>query len=305
MTAEGRVLPALQRLAVEAPDDHPDSDLGRIVAAWLAPLRTRSPHTAQTYGDALARAHDDIVRAGGLRNLTPEMAAALYDQWLTRYSPATAALTCAALSSFWRFLERRRLVRGLPPNPWQEVRRRRPRDRRAERILTEAEVRALLAAASPHRDAVLFRFCYYTGARISEALGVRWEHFSRGQDGQWYCTLYGKGGKTRTVAIRPSLWASLATLPGWGEPAHRRDRVWPITRKTAWAQLRRAAARAGLGGRIISPHVLRHCHATHALEHGAALPDVQAQLGHARLDTTATYLHLRPGRRSEAVLPEL
>lgn len=299
-----RGLPALRALAAAIPTDHPDSELGRLEAAWLAPLRTRSAHTARAYADAVARAHDAIVQAGGLRALTPEAAADLYAQWLTIYAPATAALTCAALSSFWQFLERRH-VPGLPPNPWPRIRRRAGRDTTAERLLTEAEVAALLAAARPHRDAVLYRFCYYTGARISEALGVRWEHFARGEEGQWYCTLYGKGSKTRTVAIRASLWAALATLPGWGEAGTRTQRVWPLTRQTAWVQLRRAARHAQLGSRRISPHVLRHCHATHALEHGATLPDIQAQLGHARLDTTAIYLTVRPGRRSEAVLPEL
>lgn len=285
------------------PARDPDAALPALLAAWLAPLGTRSPATATTYRQAIDRARPDIIAAGGLRHLTPETAAALYSHWLRRYSPATAAVTAAALSSFWRWLERQGLP-GLPPNPWPGVRRRTPRNTVAERILTEDEVRRLLAHVTPYHDRVLVQFCYYTGARISEALGVKWEHFARGEDGTWYCTLYGKGGKTRTVAIRPSLWLALAALPGWGDPAARGQRVWSISRQTAWAQLRAAARRAGLTGRRISPHVLRHCHATHALEHGANLADIQAQLGHSRLDTTAIYLTVRPGRRSEAFLPD-
>ena len=69
--------------------------------------------------------------------------------------------------------------------------------------------------------------------------------------------------------------------------------------------MQKAAQAAGLADRIASPHVLRHCHATHALEAGANLFEVQEQLGHARLDTTRIYLHLAPGPRSGRFVPPL
>ena len=68
--------------------------------------------------------------------------------------------------------------------------------------------------------------------------------------------------------------------------------------------MQEAARRAGLEHRIVSPHVLRHSHATHALEAGANLVAVKENLGHARLDTTQIYLNLRPGPRSEAYLED-
>jgi integrase/recombinase XerD len=54
-----------------------------------------------------------------------------------------------------------------------------------------------------------------------------------------------------------------------------------------------AATRAGLEVKI-SPHWLRHAHATHALERGAPIHLVQATLGHASVATTGRYLHARP-----------
>jgi integrase/recombinase XerD len=49
----------------------------------------------------------------------------------------------------------------------------------------------------------------------------------------------------------------------------------------------------GKGG--VSPHWLRHAHATHALEHGhAPIHLVQATLGHASVATRRKYLHARP-----------
>lgn len=46
----------------------------------------------------------------------------------------------------------------------------------------------------------------------------------------------------------------------------------------------------GLEG-VATPHVMRHCYATHVLEAGASIRDVQEQLGHAHLDTTMIYAH--------------
>ena len=44
----------------------------------------------------------------------------------------------------------------------------------------------------------------------------------------------------------------------------------------------------------ISPHWLRHAHASHAIDRGAMLPEVQVTLGHGNIMTTSGYLHARP-----------
>jgi integrase/recombinase XerD len=54
-----------------------------------------------------------------------------------------------------------------------------------------------------------------------------------------------------------------------------------------------AAKRAGVDG-AVSPHWLRHAHASHALDRGAPIHLVQATLGHASVATTGRYLHARP-----------
>jgi site-specific recombinase XerD len=69
-------------------------------------------------------------------------------------------------------------------------------------------------------------------------------------------------------------------------------RLTPLGRRVARAAAKRAGRRAGKGG--VSPHWLRHAHATHALERGAPIHIVQATLGHASVATTGRYLHARP-----------
>ena len=56
-----------------------------------------------------------------------------------------------------------------------------------------------------------------------------------------------------------------------------------------------AAIRCGLDG-AVTPHVLRHAYATHAMQQGAYVRDVQVAMGHSSLETTMAYLHTEAGR---------
>jgi len=55
--------------------------------------------------------------------------------------------------------------------------------------------------------------------------------------------------------------------------------------------------------RALSPHWLRHAHASHALDRGAPVSLVRECLGHASLATTSRYTHARPGDGSIRYLP--
>jgi integrase/recombinase XerD len=57
--------------------------------------------------------------------------------------------------------------------------------------------------------------------------------------------------------------------------------------------VRSAARRVGIEANV-SPHWLRHAHASHSLDRGAPIHLVQATLGHASVATTGRYLHARP-----------
>lgn len=57
--------------------------------------------------------------------------------------------------------------------------------------------------------------------------------------------------------------------------------------------VRAVARRVGIDANV-SPHWLRHAHASHSLDRGAPIHLVQATLGHASIATTGKYLHARP-----------
>ena len=69
-------------------------------------------------------------------------------------------------------------------------------------------------------------------------------------------------------------------------------RRWRPLETVVREALREAARNAGVAGRI-HPHLLRHCYATHMMESGVTLSEVQELMGHSRLETTMVYLHVR------------
>ena len=62
-----------------------------------------------------------------------------------------------------------------------------------------------------------------------------------------------------------------------------------LSRRAAFNRIRSLAVKAGITGRNLSPHSLRHTATTLALSAGVPIRDVQVQMGHASTETTARY----------------
>lgn len=183
----------------------------------------------------------------------------------------------------------------LRPNP----------DGLAQRILNESEVARLIDRAPKGRDEAIVRLLYTSGVRVSELAQLRWcDVMPRTEGGQ--ITVFGKGGKTRAILLKPKTWNLLLSLrneAGSADPVFRSQKGGHLD----VSQIRRivyaAASRAGLQQKV-SPHWLRHAHASHALDRRAPIHLVQATLGHASVSTTGRYLHARPSESSSLYLPE-
>ena len=179
-------------------------------------------------------------------------------------------------------------------------------DMLAQRILTENEVQDILHTADSERNSVLLRLFYSTGARVSELVTLNWEHVQEkkipGSPSECIITLIGKGSKTRNVLVPASIWSILINLrsaeqhAGFGslkDPVIRSAKGGPLSRPQIWRIVRKAARMAGVD-RAVSPHWLRHAHASHSLDHGAPTHLVKETLGHKSLTTTSRYSHARP-----------
>lgn len=173
------------------------------------------------------------------------------------------------------------------------------RNRLSERILTERQVIVMLELETNPRDRLMLELLYYTGCRLAELCGLRRRDLqANGDSGQ--VTLFGKGGKTRSVLLPLRLYEALLTFAGWSEldePLFRSQKGGPVSPVQVERIVKRAAKRAGLPAEV-SPHWLRHAHASHALDRGAPPHLVQSTLGHASLATTSQYAHARPTESS-------
>ena len=226
-------------------------------------------------------------------------------------APATRARKLAAIKSLFSFGHR---IGYLTFNVGAAVSMPRVPDRLAERILSEPDVQRILALETNHRNAVLLRLFYASGGRVSELAQLFWSALrERGtEDGRpvGQVTLLGKGQKTRTILLSTDTWRVAQQLKaeeqsnGYGassDPVFRSRKGGPLTRQQIWRIVKKAAKRAGLE-QAVSPHWLRHAHASHALDHGAPTHLVKETLGHKSLATTSKYAHARPDDSSARYL---
>jgi site-specific recombinase XerD len=195
---------------------------------------------------------------------------------------------------------------AIATDPGRALRLSKPVTTSAERILTEAEIHRMVGAEPGSNRRAMLRLLYLCGLRASEAGALCWRDVTQtGKAGQ--AKILGKGGKPRTVGIPPGLWRDLVALAPARQPnapVVPMETGGPFNRQAIHRVVRRAAKRAGIKG-AVSPHWLRHSHASHSLNHGCPPQVVQKNLGHASLATTTVYLHPRRGDHSANYLPDV
>lgn len=160
-------------------------------------------------------------------------------------------------------------------------------------VLSGEEVQKLINAGCTYKHQIFMALLYGTGLRLSEALGLELTHIDGHR--QQIRVVKGKGAKDRYVALPQCL---LELLRNYYRVYHPQRYLFNGKHKgTQWAQrsaqhaVEQARLQAGIG-RTVSPHVLRHCYATHHLEKGTNLVYLKEQMGHKNLKTTARYIHL-------------
>ncbi|WP_435870366.1 tyrosine-type recombinase/integrase, partial [Mycobacterium heckeshornense] len=166
------------------------------------------------------------------------------------------------------------------------------------RVLAPSEVDALRAALRTHRDRAMVEAMLLGGLRRCEVLGLRLDDVNAGERRVFVAE--GKGGRQRMVPVSARFFASLGDYLDQERPRTSTDRVFVVLKGPRRGEPLSAAgldeildgARARAGLTQATCHQLRHTCFTRLREAGMALEAIQAQAGHASIDSTRIYLHL-------------
>ena len=295
-------------LPAPLPDRSGARDDAHLIALWLAGCA--SAHTRSAYAQ-------DVASCLSWSGQPPLQGLTLADlqEWRAQLQAQGQAASSinrrlAAVRSLLTFGQRTGYLQfnvGAAVRPLPQA------ERLAERILPERDTLNLIhAAGAPtpqgRRNQALLQFLYYTGARVAEACGLEWRDLQDLAGERPVAAIHGKGGRTRHVALPGDCARAVAQLqppePDPESPVFRTRSGRALLRRACCQIVSAAALRAGLSA-AVSPHWLRHAHASHALDRGAAVHVVQHTLGHASLATTTRYVHVQPGESSGHSLARL
>ena len=292
------------------------SEIGEYIDEWLGYLRVErgsSINTVSNYKRDIERYRLDL-ESHGISDLKTIKSADI-ERHLADLSAGTVSGKPAAASSIARASAAIRsfhtFVSATSPdmhNPAARITSPKQGSHLPQALSVE-QVSALLDAArvgddvTSLRDSALLELLYATGARVSEAVGLALDDLDL-DEALPVIRLFGKGRKERIVplgsyakaAIEAYIVRSRPVLAqrGQGSPAlFLNSRGRALSRQSAWEIIQRAADRAGID-EDVSPHTLRHSFATHLLEGGASIRDVQELLGHASVQTTQIYTRVTP-----------
>ncbi len=275
--------------------------------------RNLSEHTLRNYQSDLEQFHDYLAPADLKTGKRNEPALAAIDhitirEWLATLHSAqkkktSIARKLAALRTFFQFLVREGM---LEMNPAKLVSTPRLEKKLPKHLSIEEAVKFVespdLETDLGKRDRAMLELMYATGVRVAELTKLNLGHID------FRNRLIRVTGKRRKERIVPFGEPALEALRAYLDVRDRILESAPISVREPEAlflnyQGTRITTRSVgrmvekyiriCSGRFdVSPHALRHSFATHLLDSGADLRDIQELLGHARLSTTQVYTHV-------------
>ena len=288
----------------------------QLIEQFLEHLRYErnvSSHTLRNYSSDLEQFLDFLAPADpstGKRN-TPEVSTIDHltiREWLAslhtaQKKKASIARKLAALRTFFQFLVREGM---LELNPAKLVATPKLEKKLPKHLSIEEAVR-FIESPDPEtdlgkRDRAMLELMYATGVRVAELTTLNLADVDfRNQ----LARVTGKRRKQRIVPFGDPAGVAIRSYLGVRDkfllnaPISKRDdealflnyQGTRITTRSVGRMVEKYI-RICAGMHNISPHALRHSFATHLLDSGADLRDIQELLGHARLSTTQVYTHV-------------
>lgn len=269
--------------------------------------RNMSEHTLRNYVSDLGQFRDYLLKIENREDIdVKEIDRLTIREWMSELHSANKKKTSiarklASLRTFFQFLIREGVVDNNPAKmvATPRIERKLPNHLSIEdavRFIETPDVNTDLG----RRDRAIIEFLYATGIRVGELVNINLKDVDFREK---LVRVTGKRKKQRIVPFgEPALQALMhylaETRPVFLNncpPAERDDKAlflnYQGTRITTRSVGRMIDKYIKQCADIhdISPHSLRHTFATHLLDSGADLRDIQELLGHARLSTTQIY----------------
>ena len=212
------------------------------------------------------------------------------------YSPSSILRKLSAIKMLANFLFREQVIEVNPANLMILPKR----EKRLPKSLSKNNINLLIEEPKQNnrwfaRDKAIMELMYSSGLRISELVDLKVNQI---YDNFELVKVIGKGNKERIVPIgQKAREAVLFYLEKEREILSRKaspnnlflnQKGQKLSRQAVFLLIKKYAQRIGLKNKV-TPHSLRHTFATHLLEGGADLREVQELLGHADITTTQIY----------------
>ncbi len=283
------------------------ADLKDKLERWQDYLRVEkqvSPHTLRAYTTDVSHfvsfLFNHLGTMPGLDDLS-NVSIRDFRSWMSRKamdgtSNASRARSLSGIKSLLTWLDKQGIMHNAAINTVRSPKlpHKLPRPLHEDQALEVITSADMLEAKDwiGKRNVALFTMLYGCGVRIGEALNINLEDMPR--DG--FLRVLGKGSKERQVPVldivEETLKDYLAVCP-YPEDERKRavflgSRGKRLNQGVAQRAMRTLRSSLGLPGNV-TPHALRHSFATHLLQNGANLREIQELLGHVSLSTTQRY----------------
>lgn len=294
--------PSARENAIETALDACAPDLAEAITKWrrwLISEKNMSKHTVRAYGSDVGQficflrdhnGHPPCLNDIGNTDLKD------FRAWMSRRAidgaqAASRARNLSGIKNLLHWLDRQGIVHNAALGNVRSPKK----PHKLPRPLYEKQALAVVNIIADDwvgiRDRALFTLLYGCGLRIDEALSLNIADLPR--DG--YLRVIGKGNKERMVPVLAIVEKELSAYRAGcpfpetpDRPLFMGERGKRLRQQIVQKSLRQMRMAIGLP-ETATPHALRHSFATHLLQNGANLREIQELLGHASLSTTQRY----------------
>ncbi len=280
----------------------------RRFAQFLSVERNASPHTCRVYLRDVKEFVGFLVSTGTAISPSGDLDLDKVDRLSIRKyvsslhrknKKSSIGRKISTLRSFFKYLVREQLIASNPAKSVSAP--------KSEKVLPTALTvdEAFRLMESPDcdrtRDRAILELLYSSGLRVGELVALN----AKDLDLELGITrVMGKGRKERIVPVGIKAVEALKAyteernVPRGEEPLFVNAKGGRLTSRSVGRLVKQYAKHSAIF-RNVSPHSLRHTFATHLLDSGADIREIQEMLGHASLSTTQRYTHVTTGKLME------